>query len=86
MDELPEDASRALLSLRLSVRTDSSASPVRRETGLCRDTLTQKHRVVGVARDSGTSATKVASFNCGESGYWMKPDAFASPMKDVSAR
>lgn len=72
MAALPADAPRALLSVRLSVWTDDTTSPVRQEIDLYRDALAQGHRVVGVARDLGTSATKIAPWNRKELGAWLK--------------
>lgn len=75
MEKLPPDAPRALLSVRLSVWTDDSTSPVRQEIDLYRDALSQGHRAVGVARDLGTSATKVAPWDRKELGHWLKERA-----------
>ncbi|MET8183980.1 recombinase family protein [Streptomyces sp. NPDC005336] len=75
MENLPPDAPRALLSVRLSVWTDDSTSPVRQEIDVYRDALSQGHRVVGVARDLGTSATKVAPWDRKQLGHWLKDRA-----------
>ena len=68
---LPVDAPRALLSVRLSVWTDDTTSPIRQEIDLYRDALAQRHLVVGVARDLGTSATKIAPWKRKELGHWL---------------
>ncbi len=56
---LPDDAPRALLSVRLSVLTDDTTSPVRQELDLRLLARERGCRVVGVASDLNVSATKV---------------------------
>ncbi|MET9816927.1 recombinase family protein [Streptomyces sp. NPDC006355] len=72
MEALPADAPRALLSVRLSVWTDDTTSPVRQEIDLYRDALAAGYRVVGVARDLNVSATKVAPWKRKQLGHWLK--------------
>jgi DNA invertase Pin-like site-specific DNA recombinase len=68
---LPVDAPRALLSIRLSVLTDETTSPVRQELDLRRFSLVRRCRVVGVARDLNVSATKVPPWKRPELGDWI---------------
>lgn len=75
MAVLPPTAPRVLLSVRLSVWTDDSTSPVRQEIDLYRDALVQGYRVIGVARDLGTSATKIAPWDRKQLGHWLKERA-----------
>ncbi|MGW5115003.1 recombinase family protein [Streptomyces noursei] len=68
---LPLNAPRALLSIRLSVLTDETTSPVRQELDLHRFALMRGCRVVGVARDLNVSATKVPPWKRPELGDWI---------------
>ncbi|MEU5227333.1 recombinase family protein [Streptomyces toyocaensis] len=68
---LPDDAPRALLSVRLSVLTDDTTSPVRQELDLRRLALDRGCRVVGVASDLNVSATKVPPWKRKELGDWL---------------
>ncbi|MBY8343118.1 recombinase family protein [Streptomyces spinosirectus] len=68
---LPEDAPRALLSIRLSVLTDESTSPVRQELDLRILARERGCRVVGVASDLNVSATKVPPWKRKELGDWL---------------
>lgn len=68
---IPPDAPRALLSIRLSVLTDETTSPVRQELDLRRFALMRGCRVVGVARDLNVSATKVPPWKRPELGDWI---------------
>ncbi|MFE2262782.1 recombinase family protein [Streptomyces griseosporeus] len=68
---LPDDAPRALLSIRLSVLTDETTSPVRQELDLRRLALERGRRVVGVASDLNVSATKVPPWKRKELGDWL---------------
>ncbi|MFE7892013.1 recombinase family protein [Streptomyces sp. NPDC057412] len=68
---LPDDAPRALLSVRLSVLTDDTTSPVRQELDLRRLALDRGCRVVGVASDLNVSATKVPPWKRKELGEWL---------------
>lgn len=72
---LPSDAPRALLSVRLSVFTDDTTSPVRQELDLRRAALDKGMRVVGIASDLGTSATKVPPWKRKELGAWLNDRA-----------
>lgn len=65
---LPDDAPRALLSIRLSVLTDETTSPVRQELDLRKLALDRGCRVVGVASDLNVSATKVPPWKRKELG------------------
>ena len=56
---LPENAPKALLSVRLSILTDDTTSPIRQELDLWRQANHDKVHVVGVARNLNVSATKV---------------------------
>ncbi|ARX87914.1 hypothetical protein SMD44_07399 [Streptomyces alboflavus] len=69
--QLPPEAPRALLSVRLSVLTDETTSPVRQELDLRRFALLRGCRVVGVARDLNVSATKVPPWKRPELGDWI---------------
>ncbi|MEU2284664.1 recombinase family protein [Streptomyces sp. NPDC013178] len=68
---LPDDAPRALLSIRLSVLTDDTTSPVRQELDLRKLALDRGCRVVGVASDLNVSATKVPPWKRKELGEWL---------------
>jgi DNA invertase Pin-like site-specific DNA recombinase len=70
-ESLPADSPRALLSVRLSVFTDDTTSPVRQELDLRRLALERGHRVVGVASDLGVSATKVPPWKRKSLGDWL---------------
>jgi DNA invertase Pin-like site-specific DNA recombinase len=68
---LPADAPRALLSVRLSVLTDDTTSPVRQELDLrvmCRE---RGWKVAGVASDLNVSATKVPPWKRKQLGDWL---------------
>lgn len=79
-EQLPEDSPRALLSVRLSVLTDDTTSPVRQELDLWRKANDDRVRVVGVARDLNVSATKVPPWKRKELGRWLND---RSPEFDV---
>ncbi|MEV7994406.1 recombinase family protein [Streptomyces sp. NPDC086077] len=94
---LPEDAPRALLSVRLSVLTDDTTSPVRQELDLRVLARDKGYRVVGVASDLNVSATKVPPWKRRELGEWLnnrapefdallfwKLDRFIRRMSDLS--
>ncbi|WP_367125455.1 recombinase family protein [Streptomyces phytohabitans] len=68
---LPADAPRALLSVRLSVFTDDTTSPVRQELDLRTLARERKCRVVGVASDLNVSATKVPPWKRKSLGDWL---------------
>ncbi|MGA5164995.1 MULTISPECIES: recombinase family protein [Streptomyces] len=68
---LPEDAPRALLSVRLSVLTEDTTSPVRQELDLRLLAKEKGYRVVGVASDLNVSATKVPPWKRKELGEWL---------------
>ncbi|WP_327669404.1 MULTISPECIES: recombinase family protein [unclassified Streptomyces] len=68
---LPLDAPRALLSIRLSVLTEHTTSPVRQELDLRRHAADSMLRVVGVARDLNVSATKIPPWKRKELGHWL---------------
>ncbi|MEU1194720.1 recombinase family protein [Streptomyces sp. NPDC005813] len=68
---LPDDAPRALLSVRLSVLTDDTTSPVRQELDLRKLALDRGSRVIGVASDLNVSATKVPPWKRKELGDWL---------------
>ncbi|GHI07761.1 serine recombinase [Streptomyces cellostaticus] len=68
---LPDDAPRALLSVRLSVLTDETTSPVRQELDLRMLARERGSRVVGVASDLNVSATKVPPWRRKELGSWL---------------
>ncbi|MGW1149603.1 recombinase family protein, partial [Streptomyces sp. NPDC002454] len=65
---LPADAPRALLSIRLSVLTEDTTSPVRQELDLRLLAREKGCRVVGVASDLNVSATKVPPWKRKELG------------------
>lgn len=68
---LPPDAPRALLSVRLSVLTEDTTSPVRQELDLRIKAREAGYRVVGVASDLNVSATKVPPWKRKELGDWL---------------
>jgi DNA invertase Pin-like site-specific DNA recombinase len=68
---LPDDAPRALLSVRLSVLTDDTTSPVRQELDLRMLARERGCRVVGVASDLNVSATKVPPWKRKQLGDWL---------------
>lgn len=68
---LPEDAPRALISVRLSVFTDDTTSPVRQELDLRLVAREKGYRVVGVASDLNVSATKVPPWKRKSLGEWL---------------
>lgn len=68
---LPEDAPRALLSIRLSVLTDDTTSPVRQELDLRVKAREMGCRVVGLASDLNVSATKVPPWKRKQLGEWL---------------
>ncbi len=68
---LPADAPRALLSIRLSVLTEDTTSPVRQELDLRIEAKHKGYRVVGVASDLNVSATKVPPWKRKELGDWL---------------
>ncbi|MEV7033159.1 recombinase family protein [Streptomyces sp. NPDC093272] len=68
---LPDDAPRALLSIRLSVLTEETTSPVRQELDLRIMARERGCRVVGVASDLNVSATKVPPWRRKELGDWL---------------
>ena len=68
---LPANSRRVLISVRLSVLTDETTSPVRTELDLRREALRRQWRVVGVARDLNVSATKVPPWKRKELGDWL---------------
>ncbi|MEV4501022.1 recombinase family protein [Streptomyces klenkii] len=68
---LPDDAPRALLSIRLSVLTDDTTSPVRQELDLRMLARERGCRVVGVASDLNVSATKVPPWKRKKLGDWL---------------
>ncbi|MFB1041834.1 recombinase family protein [Streptomyces chrestomyceticus] len=72
---LPPDAPRALLSVRLSVLTAETTSPVRQELDLRVLALERGYRVVGVARDLNVSATKVPPWKRTQLGHWLNDRA-----------
>ncbi|MEU5382647.1 recombinase family protein [Kitasatospora cineracea] len=72
---LPADAPRALLSIRLSVLTEDTTSPVRQELDLRREALHKGFRVVGIASDLNVSATKVPPWKRKELGSWLNDRA-----------
>ncbi|MGW3185506.1 recombinase family protein [Kitasatospora sp. NPDC001119] len=69
--QLPEEAPRALLSIRLSVLTDETTSPVRQELDLRMLARDMGVRVVGVASDLNVSATKVPPWKRKQLGEWL---------------
>ncbi len=70
-ESFPEDAPRALLSVRLSILTEDTTSPIRQELDLWRQANTDRARVVGVARDLNVSATKVPPWKRKDLGDWL---------------
>lgn len=70
-EQLPATAKRSVLSVRLSVLTDETTSPVRQELDLYRFSVERGSRVVGVARDLGVSATKVPPWERPQLGEWI---------------
>ncbi|MFB8199420.1 recombinase family protein [Kitasatospora purpeofusca] len=68
---LPEDAPRGLLSVRLSVWTEDTTSPVRQELDLRVLARQMGVRVVGVASDLNVSATKVPPWKRKQLGDWL---------------
>ncbi|MFF3398185.1 recombinase family protein [Streptomyces sp. NPDC002659] len=68
---LPDDAPRALLSVRLSVLTEDTTSPVRQELDLRILARERGYCVVGVASDLNVSATKVPPWKRKELGDWL---------------
>ncbi|APC43293.1 hypothetical protein Joe_53 [Streptomyces phage Joe] len=94
---LPESAPRALLSVRLSVFTEDTTSPVRQELDLRQLARDKGMRVVGVASDLNVSATKVPPWKRKSLGTWLndrvpefdallfwKVDRFIRNMSDLS--
>lgn len=72
---LPSDAPRALLSVRLSVLTEDTTSPVRQELDLRIMARERGRRVVGVASDLNVSATKVPPWKRKQLGDWLNNKA-----------
>ncbi|MFI8421536.1 recombinase family protein [Streptomyces sp. NPDC085479] len=72
---LPADAPRALLSVRLSVLTEDTTSPLRQELDLRLLAAAKGYRVVGVASDLHVSATKVPPWRRKELGQWLNDRA-----------
>ncbi|MFI5804594.1 recombinase family protein [Streptomyces sp. NPDC051561] len=68
---LPDDSPRVLISVRLSVLTDDTTSPVRQELDLRVLARERGWRVVGVASDLNVSATKVPPWKRKELGDWL---------------
>ncbi|MEU5436859.1 recombinase family protein [Streptomyces sp. NPDC020719] len=68
---LPDDAPRALLSVRLSVLTEDTTSPVRQELDLRMLARERGYRVVDVASDLNVSATKVPPWKRKKLGDWL---------------
>lgn len=68
---LPDDAPRALLSVRLSVFTEDTTSPVRQELDLRQLARDKGYRVIGVASDLNVSATKVPPWKRKSLGDWL---------------
>ncbi|MEU0952848.1 recombinase family protein [Streptomyces niveus] len=71
MSALPATAPRVLLSIRLSILTEETTSPVRQELDLVRMAVERESRVVGIARDLGVSATKVPPWKRPQLGDWI---------------
>ncbi|SHK76583.1 recombinase family protein [Streptomyces yunnanensis] len=69
--QLPDDAPRVLLSVRLSVLTDDTTSPVRQELDLRMLAREREWRVVGIASDLNVSATKVPPWKRKQLGDWL---------------
>ncbi|MFF3123570.1 recombinase family protein [Streptomyces sp. NPDC057908] len=72
---LPDDAPRALLSVRLSVFTDDTTSHVRQELDLRLLAREKGYRVAGVASDLNVSATKVPPWKRKSLGKWLNDRA-----------
>lgn len=70
-ETLPEDSPRAVLSVRLSILTDDTTSPIRQELDLWRKANQDRARVVGVARDLNVSATKIPPWKRKDLGDWL---------------
>ncbi|MFJ4376852.1 recombinase family protein [Streptomyces albidoflavus] len=70
-EALPADAPRALLSVRLSVLSSNTTSPVRQELDLRMLAGDRGYRVAGVASDLHVSATKVPPWRRKELGEWL---------------
>lgn len=68
---LPENAPRALLSVRLSVLADGTTSPVRQELDLRIKAREIGCRIVGIASDLNVSATKVPPWKRKQLGDWL---------------
>ncbi|WP_435270897.1 recombinase family protein [Streptomyces sp. 1222.5] len=73
--ELPSDAPRGLLSVRLSVFTDETTSPIRQELDLWALATQKGVRVVGVASDLNQSATKIPPWKRKVLGHWLHEKA-----------
>ncbi|MEU0158969.1 recombinase family protein [Streptomyces sp. NPDC006261] len=71
MVALPLTATRVLLSIRLSILTEETTSPIRQELDLVRMAVERESRVVGIARDLGVSATKVPPWKRPQLGEWI---------------
>ncbi|MFJ8952034.1 recombinase family protein [Streptomyces sp. NPDC102381] len=72
---LPADSPRALLSVRLSVVTQTSTSAVRQEIELRKEALRRGFRVVGIASDMNVSATKIPPWQRPQLGDWLNQRA-----------
>ncbi|MGW2864244.1 recombinase family protein [Streptomyces sp. NPDC001205] len=68
---LPSDAPRGLISVRLSVFTDETTSPIRQELDLWALATQKSVRVVGVASDLNQSATKIPPWKRKALGHWL---------------
>lgn len=68
---LPVDAPRVLLSVRLSVVTQTSTSAVRQEIELREEARRRGFRVVGVASDMNVSAVKIPPWQRPQLGEWL---------------
>ncbi|MER7765004.1 recombinase family protein [Streptomyces sp. NPDC097619] len=73
--DLPPDAPRALISVRVSALTTDTTSPVRQELDLRSLAGEKGFRVVGVARDLNVSATRVPPWRRRELGHWLNDRA-----------
>ncbi|MEU5187023.1 recombinase family protein [Streptomyces klenkii] len=73
--ELPSDAPRGLISVRLSVFTDETTSPIRQELDLWALATQKGVRVVGVASDLNQSATKIPPWKRKALGHWLHEKA-----------
>ncbi|QNE79065.1 hypothetical protein F0344_04440 [Streptomyces finlayi] len=71
MSLLPATAPRSLLSIRLSILSEETTSPVRQELDLVRMAVERGCRVIGIARDLGVSATKVPPWKRPQLGDWI---------------